>query len=40
VKIWHKVALGFGGLVVVALLLNLALPSEGKNEEFQPQNVF
>ena len=35
-----KVALVFGGMVVLALLVNGFAPSEGKNEEFQPQNEF
>jgi len=35
-----KVFLGLGGLIVLAVLVNLVVPSEGKNEEFQPQNEF
>jgi len=35
-----KVFLGLGGLIVLAILVNLVAPSEGKNEEFQPQNEF
>ncbi len=35
-----KVALAVGGLVVLAIIVNLLVPSEGKNEEFQPQNEF
>ncbi len=35
-----KVALAVGGLVVLAVIVNLLAPSEGKNEEFQPQNEF
>jgi F-type H+-transporting ATPase subunit a len=38
--IGKKVALVFGGMVAVALIVNLLAPSEGKNEEFQPQNEF
>jgi F-type H+-transporting ATPase subunit a len=36
----RKVFLGLGGLVVAAIVVNLLFPSEGKNEEFQPQNEF
>ena len=36
----RKVFLGLGGLIVLAILVNLVAPSEGKNEEFQPQNEF
>ncbi len=35
-----KALLAFGGLVVLAVIVNLLVPSEGKNEEFQPQNEF
>ena len=35
-----KVFLGLGGLIVAAILVNFVAPSEGKNEEFQPQNEF
>ena len=35
-----KVALGFGLMVVLAIAINFIAPSEGKNEEFQPQNEF
>jgi F-type H+-transporting ATPase subunit a len=35
-----KVALVFGVLVALAIAINLIAPSEGKNEEFQPQNEF
>ena len=35
-----KVALVFGTLVALAIAINLIAPSEGKNEEFQPQNEF
>ena len=36
----RKVFLGLGGLIVAAIIVNLLFPSEGKNEEFQPQNEF
>ncbi len=36
----RKVLLGFGGLIATAIVVNLLFPSEGKNEEFQPQNEF
>ena len=36
----RKVFLGLGGLIVAAIVVNLLFPSEGKNEEFQPQNEF
>jgi len=35
-----KVLLAFGGLVALAVIVNLLVPSEGKNEAFQPQNEF
>ena len=35
-----KVLIGFGTLVALAIIMNLLFPSEGKNEEFQPQNEF
>jgi F-type H+-transporting ATPase subunit a len=35
-----KVALVFGSLVALAIIVNLVAPSEGKNEEFKPQNEF
>jgi len=35
-----KVLLAFGGLVVLAVIVNMLAPSEGKNEAFQPQNEF
>ena len=35
-----KVLLVFGSLVLLAIVVNLVAPSEGKNEEFQPQNEF
>jgi F-type H+-transporting ATPase subunit a len=35
-----KAALVFGGLVLVAIVLGLLIPSEGKNDEFKPQNEF
>ena len=36
----RKVFFGLGGLIVAAIIVNLLFPSEGKNEEFQPQNEF
>ena len=36
----RKVFLGLGGLIVAAIVVNFLFPSEGKNEEFQPQNEF
>ena len=35
-----KVLLAVGGLIVLAIIVNLLVPSEGKNDEFQPQNEF
>ena len=35
-----KVLIGFGSLVALAIIVNLLFPSEGKNEEFKPQNEF
>ena len=35
-----KVLLVFGALVALAIAINFIAPSEGKNEEFQPQNEF
>jgi F-type H+-transporting ATPase subunit a len=35
-----KVFLGLGVYVAIAVILIVALPSEGKNEEFQPQEEF
>jgi len=35
-----KVLLAFGGLIALAVIVNLLVPSEGKNEAFQPQNEF
>lgn len=35
-----KVLLAFGGLVALAVIVNLLVPSEGKNDAFQPQNEF
>ena len=35
-----KVLLVFGLLLVLAIAINLIAPSEGQNEEFQPQNEF
>jgi hypothetical protein len=32
------VVLAVGGVLLLAFLINLAVPSEGKNQEFQPQN--
>jgi len=39
-KTQTKAGLAFAGLVVLAIIVNLLVPSEGKNEEFQPQNEF
>ena len=39
-KTRSKVLLAVGGMVVMAVIVNLLMPSEGKNEEFQPQNEF
>jgi F-type H+-transporting ATPase subunit a len=39
-KTRSKVLLGAGGLILLAVIVNLLVPSEGKNEEFQPQNEF
>ena len=39
-KTRSKVLLAVGGMVVLAVIVNLLVPSEGKNEEFQPQNEF
>jgi F-type H+-transporting ATPase subunit a len=35
-----KVLLAFGGLIALAVIVNMLVPSEGKNEAFQPQNEF
>jgi F-type H+-transporting ATPase subunit a len=35
-----KVLIGFATLVALAIVMNLLFPSEGKNEEFKPQNEF
>ncbi len=35
-----KILLVFGSLVALAILVNFIAPSEGQNEEFQPQNEF
>jgi F-type H+-transporting ATPase subunit a len=35
-----KVALVFGGVILLAILLNFAFPSAGRNNEFKPQNEF
>ena len=35
-----KALLAFAGLVVLAVIVNVLVPSEGKNEDFQPQNEF
>jgi F-type H+-transporting ATPase subunit a len=35
-----KVAVVLGGMVVLAILLNFAFPSAGRNNEFKPQNEF
>ncbi len=39
-KTRSKVFLAVGGLIALAVIVNLLVPSEGKNEEFQPQNEF
>lgn len=39
-KTRSKVLLAVGGLVVLAVTVNLLVPSEGKNDAFQPQNEF
>ena len=36
----YKVLLGFVTLVALAVLIGVLFPSEGKNEEFKPQNEF
>ncbi|MDX6369199.1 MAG: F-type H+-transporting ATPase subunit a [Gaiellaceae bacterium] len=35
-----KVAVVFGGMVAVALIINVLAPSAGRNNEFKPQNEF
>ena len=39
-KTRSKVLLAVGGMVVLAVMVNLLVPSEGKNDAFQPQNEF
>ena len=39
-KTWHKVALVIGGIFILAAILGIVFPSEGRNNEFQPQNEF
>ena len=36
----NKILLIAGGFILLAIVVNLILPSEGKNEAFQPQNEF
>jgi F-type H+-transporting ATPase subunit a len=35
-----KVALVIGGVILLAILINFAFPSAGRNDEFKPQNEF
>ncbi len=35
-----KVALVIGGMILLAILINFAFPSAGRNNEFKPQNEF
>jgi F-type H+-transporting ATPase subunit a len=35
-----KVLIGFGAILALAILLGIAFPSQGKNDEFQPQEEF
>jgi F-type H+-transporting ATPase subunit a len=39
-KTWHKVALVIGGIFLLAAILGAVFGSEGRNNEFQPQNEF
>jgi F-type H+-transporting ATPase subunit a len=39
-KTWQKVALGFGVYLAVSIALVLLFGSDGKNDEFKPQNEF
>ncbi len=39
-KTRNKVLLAVGGLIVLAVIVNLLVPSAGKNDAFQPQNEF
>jgi len=40
VKTRYKVLLVLGGLIALAVVINLVFPSEGANDEFLPQNEF
>jgi len=40
VKTRYKVMLVLGGLIALAVVINLVFPSEGANDEFLPQNEF
>jgi F-type H+-transporting ATPase subunit a len=39
-KTRNKVLLGVGALIVLAIVLNVAFPSEGQNTDYKPQNEF
>ena len=39
-KAWQKVAIVLGGYALIMIVLGLVFGSDGKNDEFQPQNEF